>query len=275
MRSEVVPMLEVKNVWKRYDDNVVLERLNCSVEEGEFVTLVGTSGCGKSTFLRALNRMNNFVDVCVTKGSGYIDGTDIYRTQYTNVNNLRKIVGMVFQKPNPFPKSIYENVAWGARINGYKGHMDDLVEQSLRGAALWEEVKDRLRDNAIGLIADYDLVADPHETRNVFGEAAYAGVIARAVGGIGADQLRLRSIVTGLSPEDLAALEAWREVHRLPGPARTDRPPGAGSRAADLSRREHGYRGPGRVQPGAARDEAVPGRGRSEPLRVSLLHAGR
>ena len=103
------------NIW--YGDHHAIIDNSMTIRKNNVTALIGPSGCGKSTFLRALNRMNDFIDDCVTKGSVDIDGTDIYRTQYTNVNNLRKSVGMVFQKPNPFPKSIYENIAYGPRLH--------------------------------------------------------------------------------------------------------------------------------------------------------------
>ena len=140
------------NIW--YDDHHAIIDADLQIRKNNVTALIGPSGCGKSTFLRALNRMNDFVDICKTKGSVDIDGTDIYRTQYTNVNNLRKSVGMVFQKPNPFPKSIYDNVAYGPRIHGLaqgKSDLDALVEQALRRAAIWEEVKDRLSAPGTGL----------------------------------------------------------------------------------------------------------------------------
>lgn len=140
------------NIW--YGDNHAIVDADLTIRKNNVTALIGPSGCGKSTFLRALNRMNDFIDDCVTKGSVDIDGTDIYRTQYTNVNNLRKSVGMVFQKPNPFPKSIYENVAYGPRIHQMfdtREQLDAIVEDSLKKANLWNEVKDRLDSNAFGL----------------------------------------------------------------------------------------------------------------------------
>ena len=140
------------NIW--YGDNHAIVDADLTIRKNNVTALIGPSGCGKSTFLRALNRMNDFIDDCVTKGSVDIDGTDIYRTQYTNVNNLRKSVGMVFQKPNPFPKSIYENVAYGPRLHRMfetKEQLDVIVEDSLKKANLWTEVKDRLDSNAFGL----------------------------------------------------------------------------------------------------------------------------
>ena len=140
------------NIW--YGDHHAIIDNSMTIRKNNVTALIGPSGCGKSTFLRALNRMNDFIDDCVTKGSVDIDGTDIYRTQYTNVNNLRKSVGMVFQKPNPFPKSIYDNVAYGPRLHRMaesKRELDKIVEESLSKAHLWKEVKDRLYDNAFGL----------------------------------------------------------------------------------------------------------------------------
>ena len=140
------------NIW--YGDHHAIIDNSMTIRKNNVTALIGPSGCGKSTFLRALNRMNDFIDDCVTKGSVDIDGTDIYRTQYTNVNNLRKSVGMVFQKPNPFPKSIYENIAYGPRLHRMaetKKQLDTIVEESLTKANLWKEVKDRLYDNAFGL----------------------------------------------------------------------------------------------------------------------------
>ena len=140
------------NIW--YGDNHAIVDADLTIRKNNVTALIGPSGCGKSTFLRALNRMNDFIDDCVTKGSVDIDGTDIYRTQYTNVNNLRKSVGMVFQKPNPFPKSIYDNVAYGPRLHRMfdpREQLDAIVEDSLKKANLWTEVKDRLDSNAFGL----------------------------------------------------------------------------------------------------------------------------
>ena len=140
------------NIW--YGDNHAIVDADLTIRKNNVTALIGPSGCGKSTFLRALNRMNDFVDICRTKGSVDIDGTDIYRTQYTNVNNLRKSIGMVFQKPNPFPKSIFDNVAYGPRIHGLardRAELDEIVEKALRRAALWDEVKDRLNTPGTGL----------------------------------------------------------------------------------------------------------------------------
>ena len=140
------------NIW--YGDHHAIVDASMTIRKNNVTALIGPSGCGKSTFLRALNRMNDFIDICKTTGSIDIDGTDIYRTAYTNVNNLRKSVGMVFQKPNPFPKSIYDNVAYGPRLHRMaetKEQLDAIVEESLTKANLWKEVKDRLYDQAFGL----------------------------------------------------------------------------------------------------------------------------
>ena len=140
------------NIW--YGDHHAIVDASMTIRKNNVTALIGPSGCGKSTFLRALNRMNDFIDICKTTGSIDIDGTDIYRTAYTNVNNLRKSVGMVFQKPNPFPKSIYDNVAYGPRLHRMaetKEQLYSIVEESLKKANLWKEVKDRLYDQAFGL----------------------------------------------------------------------------------------------------------------------------
>src|SRR5271169_5344308 len=122
--------------------------LNLKIPKNRVTALIGPSGCGKSTFLRTLNRMNDTVRHSRYSGEILLDGQDIRKM---DVVNLRRRVGMVFQRPNPFPKSIYDNVAYGLRINGYKGKLDDLVEHSLRRAALWEEVKDYLQKSAFAL----------------------------------------------------------------------------------------------------------------------------
>jgi phosphate transport system ATP-binding protein len=124
--------------------------INLSIERQKITALIGPSGCGKSTVLRAFNRMNDLVAVARTEGEILFHGQNIYHPAVDPVE-VRRRVGMVFQKANPFPKSIYENIAWGARINGYKGNMDQLVEESLRGAALWDEVKDKLKQSGYSL----------------------------------------------------------------------------------------------------------------------------
>ena len=124
--------------------------INLDVERHKITALIGPSGCGKSTVLRSFNRMNDLVATARTAGQVIFHGQNVYAPAVDAVE-VRRRVGMVFQKPNPFPKSIYENIAWGARINGYKGNMDQLVEESLRGAALWDEVKDKLKQSGYSL----------------------------------------------------------------------------------------------------------------------------
>jgi phosphate transport system ATP-binding protein len=124
--------------------------VNLTIERNKITAFIGPSGCGKSTLLRSFNRMNDLVEGSYAKGEILFNGMNLYAPDVDPVE-VRRRIGMVFQKPNPFPKSIYDNVAWGARINGYKGNMDELVEASLRGAALWEEVKDKLNQPGTSL----------------------------------------------------------------------------------------------------------------------------
>ena len=133
-----------------YGSYTAVKNVNINVERQKITAIIGPSGCGKSTLLRAFNRMNDFVPNCRVTGEILLHGQNLYGKNVDPVEARRRI-GMVFQKPNPFPKSIYENIAWGARINGFKGSMDELVEQSLRGAALWDEVKDLLQKSAYEL----------------------------------------------------------------------------------------------------------------------------
>ncbi|HHM06033.1 MAG TPA: phosphate ABC transporter ATP-binding protein [Gammaproteobacteria bacterium] len=144
--------LEVRDLDLYYGDKQALSRISMLVPEHRVTAFIGPSGCGKSTLLRCFNRMNDLVDGCRVVGQIFLDGKDIY-AKGQNVVDLRRRVGMVFQKPNPFPKSIYENVAYGLRLQGEKNRhrLDEVVERSLRGAALWDEVKDRLHDSALGL----------------------------------------------------------------------------------------------------------------------------
>jgi phosphate transport system ATP-binding protein len=134
-----------------YDDFQALKDVNLKLPERQITALIGPSGCGKSTFLKTLNRMNDLIEGCRVEGSVLLDGEDIYGDM--DVNLLRKRVGMVFQKPNPFPMSIYDNIAYGPRTHGVRGRamLDEVVEASLRGAAIWDEVKDRLHQSALGL----------------------------------------------------------------------------------------------------------------------------
>ena len=137
------------NLW--YGENQALKNINAEISEKQITALIGPSGCGKSTFLKTLNRMNDLIDNCKIEGSIYINNTDIYKD--IDVNILRKNVGMVFQKPNPFPMSIYDNIAYGPRIHGIKSKfkLDEIVERSLKQAAIWEECKDRLKKSALSI----------------------------------------------------------------------------------------------------------------------------
>ncbi|WP_250673148.1 phosphate ABC transporter ATP-binding protein PstB [Paraclostridium ghonii] len=143
--------INVKNLELFYGDNKALKGIDLQVKENKVTALIGPSGCGKSTFLRTLNRMNDLIENVKIKGEILVDGEDIYISD--DVIKLRTKVGMVFQKPNPFPMSIYDNVAYGPRIHGIKDKstLDKIVEESLRGAAIWDEVKDRLNKSALGL----------------------------------------------------------------------------------------------------------------------------
>ncbi|AUM96294.1 TPA: phosphate ABC transporter ATP-binding protein [Clostridium botulinum] len=134
-----------------YGNVKALKNINIDIEKNKVTALIGPSGCGKSTFLRTLNRMNDLIDSVKIEGSVYYEGKDIYKDY--DVIDLRKKIGMVFQNPNPFPMSIYDNIAYGPRIHGIKTKekLNEIVEKSLKGAALWEEVKDRLKKNALGL----------------------------------------------------------------------------------------------------------------------------
>ncbi|MGX9706661.1 MULTISPECIES: phosphate ABC transporter ATP-binding protein PstB [Laceyella] len=144
--------ISVKNLDLYYGEKQALKNIHVDIDERSVTALIGPSGCGKSTFLRTLNRMNDLIPNVRIEGQILIKDTDIYSDE-VDVEMLRKRVGMVFQAPNPFPKSIYENVAYGPRIHGLndKKKLDEIVERSLRGAALWDEVKDRLKDRATGL----------------------------------------------------------------------------------------------------------------------------
>jgi phosphate transport system ATP-binding protein len=144
--------LEVRNLNLYYGKTRALKDINLSLPKHRVTAFIGPSGCGKSTLLRCFNRMNDLVDGCRSEGSITLDGMDI-NDPLTDVAELRRRVGMVFQKPNPFPKSIYENIAYGLRLQGVKSKrvLDEVVERSLKGAALWDEVKDRLHENAFGL----------------------------------------------------------------------------------------------------------------------------
>ena len=144
--------LEVRKLNLYYGDKRALNDINMTIPEKQVTAFIGPSGCGKSTLLRCFNRMNDLIDDVHIDGEILLEGQNIY-ARGINVAQLRRRVGMVFQKPNPFPKSVYENVAYGLRIQGVNSRrvLDKAVERALRGAALWEEVKDRVHDNALGL----------------------------------------------------------------------------------------------------------------------------
>ena len=146
----VQPKLRIEDLHFWYDDNHALQGISMDVQPNRVTALIGPSGCGKSTLLRCLNRMNELIQGTTLEGTVLVDGQDIYAAD-TDPVMVRRRVGMVFQKPNPFPKTIYKNVAWGAEINGYTGDLDALVERSLRQAALWDEVKDQLHSSALDL----------------------------------------------------------------------------------------------------------------------------
>ena len=144
--------ISVENLNLHYGENHALKDVNMEIAEHAITAFIGPSGCGKSTFLRCLNRMNDLVDGCRVEGKVILDGEDIYDKR-VDTTLLRKRVGMVFQQPNPFPMSIYDNIAYGPRLHGIKNkkELDEIVERSLQGAAIFEEVKDRLHKSALGL----------------------------------------------------------------------------------------------------------------------------
>lgn len=149
-RADNPAVIELQNMNVFYGDFQAVSDVNLSIPERAITAFIGPSGCGKSTVLRSINRMNDLIP------SARVNGEILYHGQDVNARNVdpvevRRRIGMVFQRPNPFPKSIYENVAWGARINGYKGNYDELVEASLTRAALWDEVKDKLKDSGLSL----------------------------------------------------------------------------------------------------------------------------
>lgn len=144
--------ISVKDLDLYYGDFKALKNINIEIEPNEITAFIGPSGCGKSTLLRCLNRMNDLVEGCKIEGNVLLDGTDIYGKNI-DVNLLRKKVGMVFQKPNPFPMSIYDNIAYGPRTHGIKNkaQLDEIVETSLKNSAIWDECKDRLKSSALGM----------------------------------------------------------------------------------------------------------------------------
>lgn len=143
-------VFELENVDVYYGNFRAVREANMTIQERKITAFIGPSGCGKSTVLRCLNRMNDLIPSCRVEGTIRYHGQDMYAKNVDPIE-VRRRIGMVFQKPNPFPKSIYDNIAFGPRVNGIKGNMDDIVEQSLRGAALWDEVKDKLKQSGLGL----------------------------------------------------------------------------------------------------------------------------
>ena len=144
--------IDIKDMDLFYGSFQALKNVNLEIEPNKITAFIGPSGCGKSTLLKSLNRMNDLVEGCRIEGKILLDGQDIY-AKSMDVNTLRKRIGMVFQKPNPFPMSIYDNVAYGPRTHGIhsKARLDEIVEKSLRNAAIWDEVKDRLKKSALGM----------------------------------------------------------------------------------------------------------------------------
>lgn len=144
-------IIETRDLDLYYGTVQALKKINLNIDKNAVTALIGPSGCGKSTFLRTINRMNDLISSVKIEGKVFFEGKDIY-SEYDEIE-LRKRIGMVFQKPNPFPMTIYDNIAYGPRVHGVKskGKLDEIVEKSLKGAALWEEVKDRLKKNAMGL----------------------------------------------------------------------------------------------------------------------------
>lgn len=142
--------MSLQNVTISYGKFEAVKNVFMDIPRGRVTAFIGPSGCGKSTVLRGLNRMNDLIPGCKLKGRVVFDGHDLYDPKVDPVE-VRRRIGMVFQKPNPFPKTIYENIAFGARINGFKGDMDELVERSLRKAAVWDECKDKLRESGFAL----------------------------------------------------------------------------------------------------------------------------
>jgi len=142
--------ISIQNATISYGSYEAVKNVYCDIPRGKVTAFIGPSGCGKSTVLRALNRMNDLIEGCSLRGRVLFDGADLYDPSVDPVE-VRRRIGMVFQQPNPFPKSIYENIAFGARINGFTGDMDELVERSLRQAAVWDECKDKLNESGYSL----------------------------------------------------------------------------------------------------------------------------
>ncbi|HUV24437.1 MAG TPA: phosphate ABC transporter ATP-binding protein PstB [Methanomassiliicoccales archaeon] len=144
--------IDVRDLSVWFEENQALKEVNLKIEENMITAIIGPSGCGKSTFVRSINRMNDTIPNCTTKGNIYVDGKDIFAKD-VDVVDIRKRIGMVFQKPNPFPKSIFDNITYGPKIHGIrdKKELSDIVEWSLKRAALWDEVKERMNKSAYGL----------------------------------------------------------------------------------------------------------------------------
>jgi phosphate transport system ATP-binding protein len=149
-RATTDVVMQIDNMSVYYGDFRAVKDVNIPIAENRITALIGPSGCGKSTVLRALNRMNDLIPTARIEGRVLYHDQNIYDESIDPVE-VRRQIGMVFQKPNPFPKSVYDNVAWGAKINGYRGNMDELVETSLQQAALWNEVKDKLKSSGLSL----------------------------------------------------------------------------------------------------------------------------
>ncbi len=143
-------IVKAENVTISYSGSPAVREVSVEVQRNEVTAIIGPSGCGKSTLLRAINRMNDFIDGVSVDGKILFEGADIHAADVDPVE-LRRKIGMVFQKPNPFPRSIRDNITWAPKISGYRGNMDDLVEKTLREAALWDEVKDKLKASALAL----------------------------------------------------------------------------------------------------------------------------
>lgn len=146
----ISPILDIKNISVNYGNITALENVTFQVPEKNVIALIGPSGCGKSTLIRCINRMNDLIPSANVKGNVIFHGQDIYQ-ENIDPTEIRYRIGMVFQKPNPFPKSIYDNIAFGPRVNGFNGDLDEIVEISLRRAALWDEVKDRLNNSGLSI----------------------------------------------------------------------------------------------------------------------------
>ncbi len=142
--------ISLDNVSIKYGNSVAVKNVFCDIKRNQVTSFIGPSGCGKSTVIRSINRMNDLIENCKLSGSVIFEGTDIYAENIDPVE-VRRRIGMVFQQPNPFPKSIYENIAFGARVNGFIGDMDQLVEESLVKAAVWDECKDKLNESGYSL----------------------------------------------------------------------------------------------------------------------------